>query len=215
MLRKWRSFVTEFNFWRARHGWLGAARAIVRRLHAWTFTYWGNLDILAVSLDQAESLALPSAVGDLTMRQATLGDIPAFARIATPHDMDVFARRMAHGRQCYIALDNVGSVVAYRWASVEVDEALDRLAVALRPDEVYFYGAYTAPCYRRRGVMCRLKALQSQAMRAQGFQTGITLIQQDNIPSLALWQKTGAQRIGQARFLRLFGQKFFWQYRGD
>jgi L-amino acid N-acyltransferase YncA len=215
MLRKWRSFVTEFNFWRAQHGWLRAARAIVRRLHIWAFTYWGDLDILAVSLDQAESLALPPAIEGLTMRQATLDDIPAFAWIATPHDVSVFARRIAHGRQCYVALDNAGNVVAYRWASAEVDEALDRLVVALRPDEVYFYGAYTAPCYRRRGVMRRLKALQLQDMRAQGFQTGVTLIRQSNTPSLTLWQKTGAQGIGQARFLKLLGQKFFWQHRDD
>ncbi len=215
MLCRWRSFVTEFNYWRAQHGWLRAVWAIGRRLHAWAFTFWGDLDILAVSLDQAEASALLPSVEGLTMRQATRHDIPAFARIATPHAMNVFAQRIVHGRQCHVALDNAGNVVAYRWASTEIDTALDHLAVALYPGEVYFYDAYTAPGCRRQGVMRRLRALQSQAMQARGFRRGITLIQQRNIPSLTLWQKSGAQRIGQAAYLKLLGKKFFWQHRDD
>lgn len=211
MLSKIKSFVTEFRWWRISGGLLKAVLSMVHRIVSWLFTYWDRF-ILAGPLPGL-SEAVPITEG-ITVREGTVHDLPALSRLAAPSDLKQFAQRFEAGRLCGVALEG-DEVVAHVWAGFETRLDMDRVNFQLLPGEVHLFHAYTAPSYRRRGIMTSMISLIA-LLRARGARRVVVTVDKRNYPSLVLCQKRlGLHPVGYSRYVRLFGRKFCWSQRDD
>jgi GNAT superfamily N-acetyltransferase len=98
----------------------------------------------------------------------------------------LYARRFAAGRRCYAAFEGA-EPVGWRWtAAGAVDPALDLCApLRLEPGESYDYDVFVAPRHRGSGLHRALCRSSFQAQLDLGLTTGIGLVLDENLVSLA------------------------------
>jgi ribosomal protein S18 acetylase RimI-like enzyme len=209
-LRKIRSFVAEFRWWRIRGGMLKSISSLILRIHSWLFTRWDRV-ILAGPLPHLPRF-IPVAKG-ITIRPATAADLPALAGMVTPTTLAEFARRFEAGRLCGIAMDG-DKIVAYIWAGFEVRPEIERFDFPLLPDEAHLFNGYTLPQYRRMGVMASMLSLLSP-LHALGARRIVVTVEKRNHLSMNLCKRLGLLPVGYARYMRLFGRKYTWSQRND
>jgi len=144
----------------------------------------------------------------VTIRLATLEDIPRFKKIVPPSAVRRFARRMAHSRFCFIALYHA-DIVAYCWATPEVSLEVDNMNLNLEPHDIYFDDAYTVPTYRRRKLQTAVHLYRMRYVKQMGFRRAILIVDVHNYASLALVQKLGYRAIGRMTFTRILGKRWY------
>lgn len=95
---------------------------------------------------------------------------------------EAIARQLATGVQTILGLEVDGQLVGAVIATHDSRKGwINRLAVD--------------PDFRRRGYGLRLIQAAEEVLRAQGLQIIAALVESDNIPSLALFQKLGYREI--------------------
>ena len=105
------------------------------------------------------------------------------------------------GGQCYGVVSG-REVRSYAWASSEPTPALHRSVVAMPPDTVYVYKAFTDPSFRQRGLLGEcLKAIDQHAAR-EGREEVSALIELHNRSSLRAFRRAGFERCGYVFLLK-------------
>jgi ribosomal protein S18 acetylase RimI-like enzyme len=185
-----------------RQGWLSAGRWLLRYLATVPYEHI-NFIVLARSLQDHPPVPLPPI--PLTMRLATQADLPYLQALVLPSEYDYFVRRLEHGRLCFLAFlaENSRELVAYRWATTEIDPGIDALIMDLPPGSAYIDDVYTAPAQRRQNIQAALYSFCLQYFQDLGYEQFIAIIDVKNLASQALAQKRGYQPIGRASFLRI------------
>src|ERR1051325_4330027 len=119
-------------------------------------------------------------------------NLPGEGRLATPADAALIAdgrpslgaaavaKRFARGDRCFIAADAKGRVGHCRWvASAAEIPALD-MDVLLWPGEAYFYGGYTRPDARARGVDAAVRTPIFRWLRSAGYKRAYSYVRGDH-----------------------------------
>jgi len=183
-------------------GLLGAGHWLIQYLASVPYEHI-EFTVFARSLDEP----LPAAHPDIpvTMRLATEEDLPRFRDIVLPSEYRHFARRLTHGRLCFLALlqDNPQELVAYCWAATEIDPDIDKLILDLPPGIAYVDDAYTLPAYRRQGIQTAAHLYRLQYLQILGCKRAILIVDVKNQASQALVRRLGYREIGQTSFLRV------------
>ncbi|MDX6770196.1 MAG: hypothetical protein SF051_11745 [Elusimicrobiota bacterium] len=98
----------------------------------------------------------------------------------------LYARRFAAGRRCFAAFER-GEPVGWRWSvSGTVDPALDLSApLLLAPGESYDFDVFVVPRHRAGGLYRALCRASFQAQLDAGLTTGLGLVLDENLVSLA------------------------------
>jgi GNAT superfamily N-acetyltransferase len=138
----------------------------------------------------------------LEIRELGAADLNLVRQINRPSEAKAFARRLAHGHVGFLALHE-GQPVGYAWACTEIAPTIERVNLKLGPGDVLCTDAYTVSAYRGQGVQTVLTLARLKLFRHLGYRRALTTIEMRNHPSLAAWQKVGAQAIGRMTFLRI------------
>mgnify|MGYP001765381469 CR=1 FL=1 len=138
----------------------------------------------------------------LEIREATPADAPRFQKILPMFRIRRFMQKMEAGERCAIGLLN-GDVIYYAWASIAGQPTAAESPIKLGPKDVYFWGAYTMPEYRRGGVSASVSSYHADLMRQLGYETGYHVVKFKNVPSLALCKKLHLKIIGRINGVRI------------
>ncbi len=138
----------------------------------------------------------------LEIREATPEDAPKFSRIIPPIRIQRFVRKMRAGERCGIGLLN-DEVVYFAWASFAGQPTAIESPIELGPKDVYFWGAYCMPEYRRFGVSVSVSSYHEDLMRQLGYETGCRIVKFKNVPSQKLCEKLKLRIIGRGYGVRI------------
>jgi ribosomal protein S18 acetylase RimI-like enzyme len=99
---------------------------------------------------------------------------------------DEIERHMRVGDRCYTARV-FGEIVAVRWAAFR-DVRVTSLGLTLRvgDEDVYLYGAYTRPQWRRNGIGAALTADILDRLEAEGYHRALSAWMPENVPARSL-----------------------------
>jgi GNAT superfamily N-acetyltransferase len=142
----------------------------------------------------------------LEIRPFEPGDLELVRKMDRPSEAMLCARRLACGHKGLIALHQ-NEAAGHAWGCTEVDPNIERVHLKLEPGDVLCADVYTTPKYRGKGIQTSLTISRFKLFHDLGYQRAITYIDEQNAPSLAVWQrKLGGATIGCVDFTR-FG---FW-----
>jgi hypothetical protein len=119
------------------------------------------------------------------------------------------------GDLCFIGRTG-GQIVSRVWITVDHPFTVYSKdhPVPLRPDQVYYYDAYTAPEFRGKNIYHYIKVVTSRLLRERyGKRYAISYIEAKNTSSLNAQKKIGTSRAHKAGFVRLLGRKFYYGWR--
>jgi len=164
-----------------------------------------RIEFMAFALSLQEPLPTVQPRIPVTMRLATEADLPRLRRITLPSEYRRFARRLAHGRLCFLAFleTDPEELVSYCWATTEIAPDIDELILDLPSGNAYVDEAYTVPAYRRHGIQTAVHLFRLQYLQTLGCKRVILIVDVKNRASLALVRKLGYRKVGQALFLRV------------
>ncbi len=201
LLERFQYLIPDAVFVARKHGGRAAAQLVGRRVGTVLFLYRRYL-VLCHPL--SDSLPTPIPPDGYSVRRAMPQDLPALAALVGPGTARLFARRMAMGRVCFIALKD-SEVVSYTWGTFDTSWDLDYIELPLPTGTAYYYGSFTASDHRRQGLLTALTGLQDQHFRAMGARHAIGLVERHNKPSLAMWRSFGSRQMGTFTHLRVLG----------
>jgi ribosomal protein S18 acetylase RimI-like enzyme len=139
---------------------------------------------------------------------ATEADLARFRGLVPPSELRHFARRLAHGRYCFLALDGE-NLAAYCWASTQVEFDIDNLEMQLRPGDAYVDDAYTVPAYRRQRIQTVVHLFRLGYMRDLGCRRAILIVDDKNIASQGLVRKLGYQDVDHLSYRRVLWKRTY------
>lgn len=146
----------------------------------------------------------------LVFREATPEDASKFRNIIPPYRIYRFVQKMKAGERCVVGLlDN--EVIYFAWASFAGQPTSIESPVELGPKDVYFWGAYCKPEYRRFGVSISVSSYHEDLMRQLGYETGYRIVKFKNRPSLNLCKKLGLRVIGRGYGVHVLKWRIYHQ----
>jgi len=106
-------------------------------------------------------------------------------------DAEEIERHIYVGDRCYTARV-CGEIVAVRWAAFH-DVQVTSLGLTLRlgDEDVYLYGAYTRPQWRRHGIAAALTADILGRLEAEGYRRALSAWIPENVPARSLHPSRG------------------------
>jgi RimJ/RimL family protein N-acetyltransferase len=149
----------------------------------------------------------------VTMRPAAEADLARFDGLVPPSELRHFARRLARGRYCFLALDGE-HLAAYCWASTQVEFDIDNLEIGLQPGDAYVDDAYTVPAYRRQGIQTAVHLYRLGYMRDLGCRRAILIVDVNNVASQRLIRKLGYQEADHLTFRRVLWKRTYHYQQG-
>jgi GNAT superfamily N-acetyltransferase len=106
---------------------------------------------------------------------------------------------MEQGSRCFVARRD-GCVVGTRWAERrQVDLSTFGRSLPLRPGEVCFFDAFTAPGERGRGIYRALTMFSDAECQREGCTLALTFTHPHNTPSLRAVKAAGYQELARMR----------------
>jgi GNAT superfamily N-acetyltransferase len=111
-------------------------------------------------------------------------------------------QRMYMGDRCYTARV-FGEIVAVRWAAFrDVQVTSLGLTLCVTGGDVYLYGAYTRPQWRRRGIAAALTAEMLDRLEGEGYRRALSAWIPENLPARSLHPSRG-QPVATVGVLRI------------
>jgi len=123
-----------------------------------------------------------------------------------PSELNYFHRRLAHGRQFFLALDGE-KLAAYSWITTQVEFAVDKIDIPLQPGDAYMIGSYTIPNYRRQTIQTALHLHIFAYIKSLGYRRVIATVAEDNVASQRMVRKLGYQDVA-----RYSARRILWKW---
>jgi hypothetical protein len=142
----------------------------------------------------------------LEIREATPEDAPKFSQIIPPIRIRRFVNKIKAGERCAIGLLN-NDVIYFTWASFLGQLTAIESPIKLGLKDVYFWGAYCMPAYRRFGVGTSISSYHEDLLRQLGYEKGIRIIKFNNLPSQNLSKKLNLKVVGRTYGVRILKWK--------
>jgi ribosomal protein S18 acetylase RimI-like enzyme len=137
----------------------------------------------------------------------------ALAVLPPEHRHDV-PQRLARGDRCWATRHGTELVHAL-WIGLgsTYSYELDR-RFPLETTDATFYGAYTVPAYRSRGIDSAVAAHIIVLLRERGMRRCILLIDPHNPAALRVPEKFGFRIVGHTGFVEVFGLRWYFHRDG-
>jgi hypothetical protein len=156
-----------------------------------------------------EPLKLP-----LEIREATPEDAPKFRSIIPPMRIRRFVSKMEAGERCVVGLSN-DEVIYFAWAAFAGQSTAIESPIMLGKKDVYYWGAYCMPEYRRFGVSLNVHSYHEDLMRQLGYETSYRLVKFMNKASQSLCQKLRLRVIGRVYGVRILKWRIYRKILND
>jgi GNAT superfamily N-acetyltransferase len=138
----------------------------------------------------------------IDIRPFEAGDLKFVRELVLPSEAKLFEARLANNHTGLIGLSQ-GRPVGYAWGSPKIDPAIERFHTSLEEGDVLCVDAFTVPAFRGKGVQTALTLARCSLFCDLGYRRAIAYIEKHNHPSSSVWQKIGAQQIGEIVFERI------------
>jgi RimJ/RimL family protein N-acetyltransferase len=196
---------------RAQHeGWRQAGRWLAKTVISLPYS---RIEYTVFARSLLEPLPVAEPRRPVTFRLATETDLQRFRGLFSPSRLHHFKGRLAHGRYCFIALDDE-HLAAYCWATTQIDFDVDNLEMSLQAGDAYVDDAYTVPTYRRQGIQTAVHLYRLQYMRRLGCQRAVLIVEDENIASQRLVRKLGYQEVDCLSFRRVLWKRTYHYHSG-
>ena len=199
---------------KARQGQLlEASRWLIRTLGTAPYRHI-EYTVFARSLDEPLPNAHPRI--PTTMRLASESDLRRLRSIVLPSEYRHFARRLAHGRLCFLAIaeEKPEDLAAYCWATTEIDPKIDALVLDLPPASAYLDDAFTVPAYRRKGIQTAAHIFRLQHVKTLGCRRAFLIVDVKNQASQSLVRELGYQEVDRLSFRRILWKRTYHYRQG-
>jgi len=174
---------------------------------------YGHIEYTVFVRSLLESLPVIEPRLPVTLRLATEADLVRFRGLVLPSEIRRLARRLAHGRYCFLALDGE-SLAAYCWATTQVELNVDGLEIRLQPGDVYGDDAHTVPTYRRQGIQTALLLYRLKYMKNLGCRRVVAIVERSNVSSQQMVRKLGYQEVDSLSFRRILWRRTCYYHQG-
>ncbi|HSM23845.1 MAG TPA: GNAT family N-acetyltransferase [Anaerolineaceae bacterium] len=140
---------------------------------------------------------------NLSIRAFEQKDLDIVRQLDRPSEARLCAKRLAEGHHGLVALYN-DCPAGYTWGSMDPQTRLERIHPKLDSGDVLCTDSFTAPEFRRKGIQTALTLARFHLFREMGCKRAICCIENNNAPSLAVWQrKLSSKPIGMIDFKRI------------
>jgi GNAT superfamily N-acetyltransferase len=145
---------------------------------------------------EVQNMKLP---GHVEMRLLTLDDIDAYLDARPEGIRGDIRGRLQHGQICFTAWQE-GSVVGAVWAATgqAYIEYVD-CSIALDPDQVYVYNAFTRLSHRGQHIARERALFVAQYLQRAGYRKLLGAVMPENKAALRAPNDVGARHIGWLR----------------
>jgi ribosomal protein S18 acetylase RimI-like enzyme len=193
---KFISIISDLRERTYRAGWRQAGRWFVETIISLPHRH---IEYAVFTRSLLEPLPVIESCLPVTLRLATKVDLQCFRGLVPPSEIRHFAHRLAHGRYCFVALDDE-NLAACCWATTQVELDVDNLKIRLQPGDVYGDDAYTVPAYRRQGIQTALLVYRLEYMRNLGCQRVVAIVEENNTASQQMVRRLGYQEADRLSF---------------
>ncbi len=138
----------------------------------------------------------------VTARLATVDDLQLFKNMIPPIRLRRFERKLNAGELCLVALHE-GEGVGLGWGSFANSITVNHTPLKLGPKDLYLWGAYVTPAFRRRGLMTAMANMQLRIYQEQGWEYTYQITDWYNRPALNLARRMGCVPVANILTLRL------------
>lgn len=194
--------VIDWGFLALRAGWrplISKVRDMVRTLPRRRLEYI----VMAVYLDSP--FPAPPDRENIEVRPFLPSDLHFVRREHLPSEAAMCGRRLAAGQEGLTAVLD-GEPAGYAWLCR--NDALERVDLPMKSDEVMFTDAFTAPRFRGRGVNTSLACASLRRARQLGCSRLIGYIEAGNGASLNVWLgKMGGRVFQRLEFERIWTRR--------
>lgn len=159
--------------------------------------------VMGVPLDS--SFSAPARPENIEIRPFIPSDLDFVRREHLPSEAAMCGRRLAVGQEGLTAVLE-SEPAGYAWLCR--NDALERVDLPVKSDEVMFTDAFTAPRFRGRGVNTSLALASLQRARKLGCSRLIGYIEAGNGASLYVWLgKMGGRVFQRLEFERIWARR--------
>ncbi len=197
--------IAAFEYVARKEGWRSAVATAVQHFIEYERSY-----VLSARIDElaiySPTIERALARGVIKTRLATLDDLPLFEQIVPLSKTRRFARLMASGELCMLALKG-DKLVGFEWAAQEGNPTARAFPVPIEPKEVYVWGAEMPNEYRALGWMVMTHASLYRLLQKQGFERVTGYVHQQNEPSWKMLRGLGFKIVSELVMLRVLKWK--------
>jgi len=145
---------------------------------------------------------------------ATAADLSRLRDIVFPSRLSYFRKRLEHGRTCIFAIHQ-GRVVAYCWATGELNSEIDNLELRLKPGDAYTDDLYTVPEFRRHRIGTATNLSVLNYLQERGFKRAVKIVRENNNPALRMDEKLGFLESDHLVFRRILTSRDYHYAKGE
>jgi len=151
-----------------------------------------------------EPIQIPAVGVAVTMRQATVDDLPLLETIVPPLRVRRLAKKMRAGEICFVAIQEE-RVMGYVFAGFANTPSTEDAQLELGPKEAYCWAGYALPQYRRQGVVGAINLSLCRLLREKGYESVFLQVDRGNRAALGHCYKMGYRVTEQVSYLRVLG----------
>ncbi len=195
--------IETIRFIHRRDGWGGVLLMMTQPF----FEYHKQAVVLRKSLDEPIPVVKPRL--DVTIRPATLDDLPLFANIAPPLRLSRFAKKLEAGEACVVGVYD-GKIISTTWIAFADGPTVKQTPLQLSAKEAYLWGGYMDMQYRSNGVNSAMVYYTMRWLREQGYDAVIMHTERYNKPVLRLCHKLGFDVVARLTSVRVLNWQKSW-----
>jgi len=196
-----RDLIQAFLYVQRQQGWRAAFSLAVQFLRSPFFEFHRGF-VVRKSLQ--EPIHIPAPKVAVTIRQATLDDLPLLETIVPPLRVRRFAKKMQAGEICFVAIQEQ-RVVGYCFGGFANTSSTEDAQLKLGPKEAYAWAGYVLPPYRRQGVWGAVHLALCRLQQEKGYETCVGLVDGRNRAALGALEKIGFRATDRVTYLRILG----------
>ena len=167
------------------------------------FLFWRS-DCILYACSLKQPISSGKSTVDFTFVEMQISDLHLFATMKKSSDMFWYKTLLKEGRVCILALKE-HQLAAYGWVSSKADPVIERTYVPLAQDQVFIFDLFTKPAFRRQGIQSALLRHILELSRQKGYKRALSLVRDDNVPSLNLHHKLNFQAVCHFTTIRIMG----------
>lgn len=156
------------------------------------------------SIDCSPKVKLDDTIENYSFEFLTPDELKKVRWLAGEPSLDNKLRKLKDGNKC-LAVKHRGEIVGYTWA--ELGKCSDvMLTINLESNEAYLFDMFIDRSFRGKNIAPRLRVECYEALRSLGYDTGYSISDYFNTPSVRFKTKLNARFLKLFLYIRLFGR---------
>ena len=174
-------------------------------------TFYRRMVMLTYQLQEG---VIPTFSSSIPVRYAELteADHAAHRRFRPALAAGELERRLGRGDRCFVMWQD-DRLIHECWVTTAERAYVPYLhrEIRLEPGDAYYYGAYTDPGFRGRGLFTGCYSFIARRLQQEGYRRSVALVAAENRHSVVVLERSGLEANGIYACLRLGRWQSHWQ----